>query len=65
MLAMQMPIRVGYGIYVQQPIGTALDLELRRGSTQLFAVNTSIDDNMTDVNSKWSEFPRHRLRQRP
>ena len=64
MLPMQMPIRVGDGIDIQQPIGTALDLELRRGSTQLFAVNTSIDDNMTDVNSKRSKFPRHRLRKR-
>ena len=62
MLAVQMPIRVGDGIYIQQPIGTARDLELRRSGVQLFAVNAAIDDNMADVNSKRSKFPRHRLR---
>lgn len=65
MLAMQMPIRVGDGIDVQQPIGTALGLELRRSGVQPFAVNSAIDDNMADVNSKRSKFPRHRLRKRP
>ena len=65
MLAMQMPIRVGDGIDIQQPIGTALDLEMRHSGVQLFAVNAAIDDNMADVNSEWSKFPRHRLRKRP
>jgi hypothetical protein len=59
MLPMQMPIRVGDGIDIQQPIGTALDLEVRHGGGQPLAVNTAIDDNMADVNSKRSKFPRH------
>ena len=65
MLPVQMPIGVGDGIDIQQPISTPVDLELRRGGVQSFAVNAAIDDNMSDVNSKRSEFPRHRLSQRP